>query len=303
MPAPLARRTLEGELGGAPLGSVFEWIDLDAPVGSASVAQVHKARLRGAAGVRRRSGSLLGRLARSRLANPVWAGRVRAADAAAAAPPPGALVLEAVPAPPPPAPPWPAALAAAAAAADPAGPAGPAGLVAVKIQTPGAAATMADDLKHVRTWGRILSASEIAFDMVSAVDELNKQVGLEFDFVREARIQDAVARHLGGLAAVVAVPRSVPGLVTPRLLTMGFVEGDQIGRLEVRKGQERRRGGGKRRIAMGRERKGGARPPSIHLLIFPPPSQNSRESSACPQPGGGRGPSSSCPGSPGHTGP
>jgi len=145
--------------------------------------------------------------------------------------------------------------------------------------------------------------AEIAFDMVSAVDELNKQVGLEFDFVRVARIQDAVARHLGGLAAVVAVPRSVPGLVTPRLLTMGFVEGDQIGRLEVRKGQERRRGGGKRRIAMGRERKGGARPPSIHLLIFPPPSQNSRESSACPQPGGGRGPSSSCPGSPGHTGP
>jgi hypothetical protein len=78
--------------------------------------------------------------------------------------------------------------------------------------------------------------AEIAFDMVSAVDELNKQVGLEFDFVRVARIQDAVARHLGGLAAVVAVPRSVPGLVTMRLLTVGFVEGDQIERLEVRKG-------------------------------------------------------------------
>ena len=101
------------------------------------------------------------------------------------------------------------------------------------MQTPGAAATMADDLKHVRVWGAILAKSDIAFDMVSAVDELNKQVGLEFDFCREAATQDAVAGHLGALASVVTVPRSVPGLVTPRLLTMGFVEGDQIGRLEV----------------------------------------------------------------------
>ena len=68
---------------------------------------------------------------------------------------------------------------------------------------------------------------------VSAVDELNKQVGLEFDFLREASIQDAVAGHLGDLSGTVTVPRSVPGLVTPRLLTMGFVEGVQIGKLEV----------------------------------------------------------------------
>jgi hypothetical protein len=92
---------------------------------------------------------------------------------------------------------------------------------------------MADDLKHVRTWAHILSKSEIAFDMVSAVDELNAQVGLEFDFVREAAIQNAVAGHLATLKRSVTVPRAVRGLVTPRLLTMGFVEGDQIGKLEV----------------------------------------------------------------------
>lgn len=34
------RAAIQRELGGAPLESVFEWIDLDTPLGSASVAQV-----------------------------------------------------------------------------------------------------------------------------------------------------------------------------------------------------------------------------------------------------------------------
>ena len=66
----------------------------------------------------------------------------------------------------------------------------------LQIQYPGAAATMADDLRHVRVWARILSKNEIAFDMLSAVDELNAQVALEFDFGREARVMDTVAGHL-----------------------------------------------------------------------------------------------------------
>jgi aarF domain-containing kinase len=40
MPAGQARRVIEGELGGAPLEDVFEWINLDKPLGSASIAQV-----------------------------------------------------------------------------------------------------------------------------------------------------------------------------------------------------------------------------------------------------------------------
>lgn len=68
-----------------------------------------------------------------------------------------------------------AAAALAAAAAGPASPA-PDGLVAVKVQYPGAAALMAHDITHVRTWARFLSKTEIAFDLVSAVDELDGQV-------------------------------------------------------------------------------------------------------------------------------
>jgi len=128
----------------------------------------------------------------------------------------------------------------------------PDGLVAVKVQYPGAAALMAHDIQHVRVWARFLSKTEIAFDLVSAVDELDAQVALEFDFEREARVMDAIAGHLdaalnGGSGgkkkkkrrgrnqpstANVVVPRSVPGLVTRRVLTMGFVDGIPLTRLE-----------------------------------------------------------------------
>ena len=125
----------------------------------------------------------------------------------------------------------------------------PDGLVAVKVQYPGAAALMAHDIQHVRVWAKFLSKTEIAFDLVSAVDELDAQVALEFDFEREARVMDAIAGHLDAAlntnkknkkkqkrnspsTANVVVPRSVPGLVTRRVLTMGFVDGVPLTRLE-----------------------------------------------------------------------
>ena len=40
MPASQARAVIEEELGGLPLEEVFEWIELDKPLGSASIAQV-----------------------------------------------------------------------------------------------------------------------------------------------------------------------------------------------------------------------------------------------------------------------
>ncbi len=40
MPAEKARRVVEEELRGTPLEEVFEWIDLDTPLGSASISQV-----------------------------------------------------------------------------------------------------------------------------------------------------------------------------------------------------------------------------------------------------------------------
>ncbi len=38
--------------------------------------------------------------------------------------------------------------------------------------------------------------TEINFDLVSPVDELAKQIRLEFDFLHEAETMDAVGEHL-----------------------------------------------------------------------------------------------------------
>ncbi len=62
------------------------------------------------------------------------------------------------------------------------------------------------------------------------VDELAKQIKLEFDFEREARIMDTIRGHLrkrGGLKNI-EIPNSVPGLTTKRLLVMSFIDGVQV---------------------------------------------------------------------------
>lgn len=80
-------------------------------------------------------------------------------------------------------------------------------------------------LQNLRAAAYYLSKTEIAFDLVSAVDELNKQIRLEFDFDREARVMDTIAHHLRDVRDHIEVPRSIPGLVTKRLLVMSFLSG------------------------------------------------------------------------------
>eukprot|EP00887_Chlorella_sp_A99_P006757 scaffold3.g6757.t1 len=201
MSAAQARRIIEAELGGAPLELLFEWIDLETPLGSASISQVHKGKLRCPSRRARRRPFL----------SPVWdflrgGYAPRVAIAPAGRPP---VDME---------------------AACEGGPRD--GLVAIKVQYPDALPTMALDLSNLRLVAAFLSKTELKFDMVSAVDELAAQIRLEFDFRREARIMDAVARQFQKLNHRIEVPRSVPGMVTDRLLVMNFLEGVPITRLE-----------------------------------------------------------------------
>jgi len=108
----------------------------------------------------------------------------------------------------------------------------PDGTVAVKIQYPNSLPTMTMDLQSLRIWAAFLSKTEIKFDMLSAVDELAKQIKLEFDFSREARIMNAVAKQFDGLGHRILVPRSIPSLVTPRLLVMDFIDGIPITKMK-----------------------------------------------------------------------
>ncbi|KAK9826471.1 hypothetical protein WJX81_002686 [Elliptochloris bilobata] len=241
MPPAQARKVIEEQLG-APLEDVFEEIDLEKPLGSASIAQVHKARLRRPPGQKpapRRSedgkGAPLG-LRLSLRAQPSWrtvggfggggdagAQANRASDSSGASTSGRPAAEEGMNS-------GRAAAAAAAAMASRDAPAD--GIVAVKVQYPNALPTMMLDLGSIRRWAGFLQKTEINFDMLSAVDELASQVRLEFDFQREARIMDTVAGHLRGLRRTVEIPRSVPGLVTERLLVMTFLGGEQITRLK-----------------------------------------------------------------------
>lgn len=91
---------------------------------------------------------------------------------------------------------------------------------------------MSLDLVNIRGLASFLSKTEIKFDLVSAVDELAKQIRLEFDFRREARIMDAVARQFQGLGHKIEVPKSVPSMVTERLLVMQFLDGIPITKMK-----------------------------------------------------------------------
>ncbi|KDD73908.1 hypothetical protein H632_c1741p1, partial [Helicosporidium sp. ATCC 50920] len=154
MPAALVERALQRELGRSAIEDVFAWVDYEHPLGSASVSQVHLAQLR-------RSSCL--RVAWLRAVR-FFLGR-RSFDAR------GGVDLTEL------------ALQ---------GPRN--GLVAVKIQYPDAQALMTQDLRNLRALASFLQRMELAFDLVSAVDELASQLSLEFDFAREASVMDAVAR-------------------------------------------------------------------------------------------------------------
>jgi len=138
MPAAQVRRILEKELRPRSIEDVFEDIDLEHPLGSASIAQVHKARLKGRGG-----GGDERRLA-----------------------------------------------ARECACKD----------VAVKIQFPDVEKKMHADFKNLRMLSSFLQRTELQFDLVSATDELQKQVSMEFDFRREAAVMDHIAENLKMIA-------------------------------------------------------------------------------------------------------
>ncbi|KAF6253521.1 hypothetical protein COO60DRAFT_1703776 [Scenedesmus sp. NREL 46B-D3] len=84
---------------------------------------------------------------------------------------------------------------------------------------------MTIDLVNLRATSLFLQKTELKFDLLSAVEELQRQIHLEFDFMREARVMDTIAQHLQRLSRSVRVPRSVPGLVSQRLMVMTYMDG------------------------------------------------------------------------------
>ena len=145
------RKVLEGELGG-PVEKFFKSLDLNVPIGSASVAQVH-------VGIWRETGEKC----------------------------------------------------------------------AVKIQYPNAERLMIGDLKNLRFLAEFLQRTELKFDVLSAIKELQKQIVNEFDFISEARNMNTVRNALSRTVTNVRIPRSI--FSTRRALIMTFIDGENICRL------------------------------------------------------------------------
>ena len=187
-----AKAAIERELG-VGVDAVFDWIDLDAPLGSASISQVHKAKLRlPGGGTEREKGGNVFRRVFSWVTryDPEQARRAAAytASHSSAAGRDIAAIVDTLQYQPAGGERFEKKRGAKAEAREEgvgmvhdlgeiAKYAPEDGIVAVKIQYPNSLPTMAMDLENIRVWADFLSKTEIKFDMVSAVDELAKQVG------------------------------------------------------------------------------------------------------------------------------
>ncbi|WKA08870.1 hypothetical protein VitviT2T_026555 [Vitis vinifera] len=142
---------LEKELGQS-IGEIFERFDVD-PIGSASIAQVHRARLRGDKND-----------------------------------------------------------------------------VVVKVQHPGVQDLMMTDIRNLQAFALYMQKTDIKFDLYSVTKEMEKQIGYEFDFIREADAMERIKRFLyeNNKKRPVLVPRVIRDMVTRRVLVMEYIDGIPI---------------------------------------------------------------------------
>ncbi|CAA7037290.1 unnamed protein product [Microthlaspi erraticum] len=150
-PFDAVRAVLEKELGQS-IGQVFETFD-DKPIGSASIAQVHRARVKGD----KRD-------------------------------------------------------------------------VVVKVQHPGVERLMMTDIRNLQLFALFMQKTDVKFDLFSVTKEIEKQIGYEFDFEREANAMEKIRRFLydNNRKSPVLIPRVLPNLVTRRVLVMDYINGIPI---------------------------------------------------------------------------
>ena len=96
--------------------------------------------------------------------------------------------------------------------------------VAVKIQYPDIARTIREDMKSLRAAAFGMRFSGDWENLQEQYDGIQEMLEQESDYEREAELQEAARRCLRGVEGVV-VPRVIPELSTPRVLTMEYLDG------------------------------------------------------------------------------
>ena len=151
LPADVIQRVLEKELQGS-IDTFFSSIDLENPIGAASIAQVHK-------GVWRQTSEKC----------------------------------------------------------------------AIKVQYPHTEKVMKSDLRNLRVLAEFLQRTELKFDILSSIIELQRNIHNEFDFINEARNMDFMRNALRKTVPEVSLPRAL--FASKGALVMTFMEGENLGKL------------------------------------------------------------------------
>ena len=96
--------------------------------------------------------------------------------------------------------------------------------VAVKVQYPGIAETIAADLGNVGLLRSLLRMAVPSQDVTELIDELRERVGEELDYLREADNQRQFAAYFDGHPTI-TVPKIVDELSTARVITSELATG------------------------------------------------------------------------------
>lgn len=104
--------------------------------------------------------------------------------------------------------------------------------VVVKVQHRGVASLMRQDMANLRTILNLLARSDPNLDFNPVVNEYTAEVARELDFRTECANMDEVRNLLETSDIRAKVPKSIPELVTERVLTMEFCQGFPIRDLE-----------------------------------------------------------------------
>ena len=103
-------------------------------------------------------------------------------------------------------------------------------VVAVKVQRPGVAETVAKDLEALDEIARFLDARTDAgrrYDLAGMVDEFRTAITQELDYVREADNLRLIGTNLDEFKLIV-VPQPVEGYTSTRVLTMDYISGTKV---------------------------------------------------------------------------
>lgn len=86
------------------------------------------------------------------------------------------------------------------------------------------------DLLNLKRLASYLQKFDMSFfDMLSVVDEFEKQIPAEFDFIREAEMMTTIRYNLQCARITdVVIPRIFPGLVSRCAITMSFIDGCRV---------------------------------------------------------------------------